>query len=75
MRPDRQGPGLGRRLTELAETRARALGLPALELQARIEMVEIHAFNRRLGFVRTGETAHPGYDRPTSVTMRKRLTP
>ncbi|MDT8345978.1 MAG: GNAT family N-acetyltransferase [Thermohalobaculum sp.] len=73
VRPDRQGLGLGRQLAALAEARARALGLPALELQSRIEMTEIHAIYARLGFVRTGATAHPGYDRPTSVTMRKEL--
>lgn len=73
VRPDRQGLGLGRQLAALAEARARALGLPALELQSRIEMTEIHAIYARLGFVQTGATAHPGYDRPTSVTMRKEL--
>lgn len=73
VRPDRQGRGLGRRLAWLAEQRARALGLPALELRSRIEMAEIHTIYARLGFARTGETAHPGYDRPTSITMRKEL--
>ena len=72
--PGRQGTGLGRRLVALAEERARALGLPALELQSRVELTEIHAIFARLGFARTGETAHPGYDRPTSVTMRKELS-
>jgi len=71
--PGRQGRGLGRQLATLAEARARALGLPQLELQSRIEMTEIHAIYTRLGFVRAGETAHPGYDRPTSITMRKEL--
>jgi ribosomal protein S18 acetylase RimI-like enzyme len=73
VRPDRQRRGHGRRLTDLAEARARTLGLPALELQSRIEMTEIHGIYRGMGFVRTGETAHPGYDRPTSVTMMKML--
>jgi len=73
VRPDCQGRGLGKRLAALAEERARALGMPRIELQSRIEMTENHAIFTRFGFARAGETAHPGYDRPTSVTMRKEL--
>jgi GNAT superfamily N-acetyltransferase len=67
--------GLARALMALAETRARALGLPALELQTRVELAENHATYLALGFAETGRTAHPGYDRPTSVTYRKRVSP
>lgn len=63
--------GLARSLIDLAETRARALDLPALELQTRIELTENHATFRALGFSETARTAHPGYDRPTSVTFRR----
>ena len=38
-------------------------------LLSRLGLIDRHA----LGFVETGRTAHQGYDRPTSVTMRKRL--
>lgn len=65
--------GLARRLVTLAETRAKALGLEVLELQTRVELVENHAAFARMGFVKTGEVAHPGYDRTTSITMQKRL--
>ena len=68
-----RGQGLARRLVEMAETRAQ--GRRALELQTRVELVENHATFARLGFVETGRTAHAGYDRPTSITMRKVLTP
>jgi GNAT superfamily N-acetyltransferase len=71
--PALQGQGIGRTLMARAEAEARALGLPAVELQTRVELVENHRTFERLGFVRTGETAHPGYHRPTSVTMRKVL--
>jgi len=68
-----RGRGLARRLVAAAEAEARARALPWLELQTRIELTENHAAFARLGFAKTGETAHPGYDRPTSITMRRRL--
>ena len=46
---------------------------PLIELQTRVELTANHRAFRALGFVETGRTAHQGYDRPTSVTMRKRL--
>jgi ribosomal protein S18 acetylase RimI-like enzyme len=66
-----RGQGLGRSLIHLAVARARALKLPALELQTRVELVENQATFRAMGFVETGRTAHPGFDRPTSITFRR----
>lgn len=63
--------GLARRLLAHAEARARALGLPAVELQTRIELTENHRTFAAMGFIKTAESAHLGYDRPTSITMRK----
>jgi GNAT superfamily N-acetyltransferase len=71
VKPGLQGQGIGRALLARAATEALARGLPALELQTRIELVENHRAFARLGFLRTGETTHPGYTRPTSITMRK----
>jgi ribosomal protein S18 acetylase RimI-like enzyme len=65
--------GLARILIGLAETRARALHLPALELQTRVELTENHATFRALGFVEVARSAHPGYDRPTSLTFRRHV--
>lgn len=73
VRADRRGRGIARALVEVAASEARRRGLDALELQTRVELVENHAAFARLGFVRVGETAHPGYDRPTSITMRRQL--
>ena len=70
-----RGQGHARSLVTLAETRARALGLPVLELQTRIELNENHATFERLGFARVGGTAHPGYDRVTSLSYRKPVSP
>lgn len=66
-----RGTGLGRRLVARAEASARARGLPAVTLQCRVELTELHAFYRALGFAEAGRSAHPGFDRPTSVTFRK----
>lgn len=70
VRPDRHGNGIGKALVAAARAEARALGLKALELQTRIELTENHAAFARMGFVKVAETAHPGYRRPTSITMR-----
>lgn len=69
-----RGQGLAARLVDLATDRARARGLDAVELQVRVELTENHRAFARMGFVRTGETAHPGYDRPTSITMQRVVT-
>lgn len=65
----RRGAGVARALTDLARWDARRRGLARLELETRIELVENHAAFARLGFAKIAETAHPGYDRPTSITM------
>jgi GNAT superfamily N-acetyltransferase len=71
--PELQGIGFGRALVVAAEDLARACGKTALELQTRIELTGNHAAFARLGFRETGRTAHPGFHRPTSITMRKVL--
>lgn len=67
----KQRGGLGRRLLMLAEERAAALGFAWLELESRVELVEVHAVFKRLGFREVGRTTHKGYVRPTSVVFRK----
>lgn len=66
-----RGRGLARQLIEVAEARAREMGLPALELQTRVELVENQAAFQAMGFVEVWRTAHPGYDRSTSITYRR----
>jgi GNAT superfamily N-acetyltransferase len=72
--PARQGQGIGGRLMQAVEGLARGRGKEALELQTRIELVANHETFARLGFRETERTAHAGYDRPTSITMRKVLS-
>lgn len=71
--PQSQGLGAGRALLSAAEWEARALELPALRLETRVELVENHARFRARGFEKTAESCHPGYDRITSIEMTKRL--
>lgn len=66
-----RGRGLARRLVDLAATRARQLGLKSVELQSRVELTENHSVFSAMGFRVAGETAHPGYDHPTSLTFVK----
>lgn len=63
--------GLGSALIALAETRARALGKPWLELQTRVELTENQATFTAMGFAETGRSAHAGFARPTSITYRR----
>ncbi|TPL80391.1 GNAT family N-acetyltransferase [Mesorhizobium sp. B2-3-13] len=72
--PDRQGQGIGRRLMQAAEDLARSRGKSAIDLETRIELTANHAAFARLGFRETERTAHEGYDRPTSITMRKTIS-
>ena len=67
--------GLARRLIDLAAIRARALGLSMLELQTRVELTENQATFHALGFAEVARTAHPGHDRPTSVSFCRLLDP
>jgi ribosomal protein S18 acetylase RimI-like enzyme len=69
--PPHQRLGLARHLIDHAQTRARDMRLPRLELQTRVELMDNHATFKALGFTEHARTAHPGYDHPTSITMRK----
>lgn len=63
--------GLAGRLVDAAAQLARLHHRPWLELQTRVELVENHRTFAALGFAVVAHTAHPGFDRPTSVTMRR----
>lgn len=70
---ERRGKGLARALIQIAMTRAATLGLSGVELQIRIELTANHASFAALGFKETGRSAHPGFDRPTTLTFRRAL--
>jgi N-acetylglutamate synthase-like GNAT family acetyltransferase len=69
VRGDQRGLGHARALVACALDRARALGLGRVELQTRMELLENHSAFAALGFHEVGRTAHPGFDRPTSITF------
>lgn len=71
--PSYQGKGVGRALMAAAEDHVVRASKPVIELQARIELTGNQRTFAALGFVETARTAHEGYARPTSITMRKRL--
>lgn len=65
--------GVGRRLMALSQARAAELGLDWLELESRVELVEVHAVFKSLGFYEVMRTTHAGFARPTSITFRKKV--
>ncbi|MBA8837054.1 GNAT family N-acetyltransferase [Ochrobactrum sp. RH2CCR150] len=68
-----EGQGIARVLMQRAEAETIAKGKPAIELQVRIELTRNRAVFEKLGYCKIGETAHPGYTRTTSITMRKEI--
>lgn len=69
--PAARGQGLARCLIALARDRAVQHDRQTLRLETRVELTENHTTFRKLGFRKVGETAHPGFERPTSITMEK----
>lgn len=65
--------GIARKLLTLAEKRAQLLNRTSLEIETRVELVENQALFRHLGFVKTADGTHEGYDQPTYVVMRKEI--
>lgn len=73
VRPERQGNDIGRRLMQAVEDHARSIGIRTVELDTRIELIENHRTFVALGYLKTAEQAHEGFDHPTFITMRKLL--
>jgi len=68
-----RGKGLARKLVDLAEHRAKSMGLSGLELETRVELTENHDTFQCLGFVKSGEGSHDGFVRTTFIVMRKAI--
>lgn len=73
--PSARGRGIARRLVGAVEAEAARRGLAGVRLGVRIVLTENQRFFTALGYVETSREAHPGFDHPTSITMRKSFSP
>jgi predicted N-acetyltransferase YhbS len=73
--PSARGRGVARRLVGAVEDVAIRRGAAGVRLGVRIALTENQRLFARLGYVETSREAHPGFDHPTSINMRKVLSP
>jgi predicted N-acetyltransferase YhbS len=73
--PWARGRGIARRLVGAVEDEAHRRGLAGVRLGVRIVLTENQRLFSSLGYVETSREAHPGFDHPTSIRMRKALSP
>lgn len=71
--PSARGQGLARQLVDAVEAEARRRGLPGVRLGVRIVLTDNQRLFQALGYRETSREAHPGFDHPTSINMRKPL--
>ncbi len=71
--PVYRGRGIGQRLVEGVEARARTLGLPSVQLGVRLQLPGNQTFFERLGYRVIRAEAHAGSLNPTCYYMEKRL--
>ena len=73
VQPAARGAGLAARLVAAVEDLARARGLPGVRLGVRIALPDNQRLFTSLGYREISREAHPGFDHPTSINMRKAL--
>lgn len=71
--PAARGLGLAKRLIAAVEDEARRRGLPGVRLGVRIALPDNQRLFQSLGYREISREAHPGFDHPTSINMRKVL--
>ena len=69
--PAAHGLGLAKRLIQAVEDDARARGLPGVRLGVRIALPQNQRLFNSLGYREISREAHPGFNQPTSINMRK----
>lgn len=69
--PEARGLGLAKRLIAAVEDDARHRGLPGVRLGVRIALPDNQRLFTSLGYREISREAHPGFDHPTSINMRK----
>ncbi len=71
--PSARGQGLARLLIDAVEAEALQRGLAGVRLGVRIVLADNQRLFASLGYREISREAHPGFDRPTSINMRKPL--
>ncbi|KAF0105498.1 MAG: acetyltransferase [Rhodospirillaceae bacterium] len=71
--PTARGRGLAKRLIDAVEAEARRRGLAGVRLGVRIVLTDNQRLFLALGYRETSREAHPGFEHPTSINMRKPL--
>ena len=71
--PAARGTGLARWLIDAVEADARRRGLPGIRLGVRVALTDNQRLFQSLGYREISREAHPGFDHPTSINMRKSL--
>ena len=71
--PSARGQGLAARLIRAVEDEARARHLPGVRLGVRIALTANQKLFYSLGYREISREAHPGFDHPTEISMRKAL--
>lgn len=71
--PAARGTGLARRLIDAVEAEARRRDLPGIRLGVRVVLTDNQRLFQSLGYREISREAHPGFDHPTSINMRKSL--
>jgi ribosomal protein S18 acetylase RimI-like enzyme len=71
--PEARGLGLAKRLIGAVEEEARRRGLSGVRLGVRIALEGNQRLFQSLGYREISREAHPGFDHPTSINMRKAL--
>ncbi len=71
--PAARGLGIAKQLVEAIEAAARARGLAGVRLGVRVVLTDNQQLFASMGYRETGREAHPGFDHPTSINMRKPL--
>jgi len=71
--PSERGRKIARRLVEAVEGEARRRELGGVRLGVRVVLTDNQRFFTSLGYAEYSREAHPGFDYPTSINMRKAL--
>lgn len=71
--PSARGLGIARKLIEAVEAEARRRGLTGVRLGVRVVLTDNQRLFNSLGYREISREAHPGFDHPTSINMRKAL--